>query len=159
MRLDSEYAFGMSVLRSILLTLCVLVAVPTAAQNLSDQGAAAQAMVNDLRKGKSRQPLTVSAKLTRAAEAHTRDMVKNGFFSHSGSDGSSVGDRVRRQGYGFCFVAENISKGRKSVEDVLAAWMASKGHRRNILHKQAREFALVRGSGDVWVMVLGRPGC
>lgn len=37
--------------------------------------------------------------------------------------------------------------------------MASPGHRRNILDGEVTEFGLVRGPGDLWVMVLGRAGC
>ncbi len=144
----------MRLISALFLTLC-LGAAPALAQ---DMGAAAQGQTNAFRANAGLQPLRVSGALTRAAAGHARDMAQNGFFSHTGSNGSGIGDRVRAVGYGFCFIAENIAQGQSSVEQVLSSWMASTGHRRNILSEGAQEFALVR-EGDIWVMVLGRPGC
>ncbi len=132
-----------------------LSAAPAIAQ---DMGGAAQGQTNAMRANAGLQPLRVSGALTRAAAEHARDMAQNRFFSHTGSDGSGIGDRARGAGYGFCFIAENIAQGQSSVDQVLTGWMASTGHRRNILSEGAREFALVR-EGNIWVMVLGRPGC
>ncbi|MEX1233863.1 MAG: CAP domain-containing protein [Roseovarius sp.] len=139
--------------------LCLLAAVPSPARSGEDMGAAAQATVADIRQRHGLAPLTVSPALTRAADAHAQDMQRNGFFSHTGSDGSGVGDRARAAGYGFCFIAENIAKGQANLDHVLEGWMGSTGHRRNILSEGAREFALVRDEDAIWVMVVGRPGC
>lgn len=125
----------------------------------ADLGPATRAAINSLREASGRAPLTVSGALTRAAAAHAGDMARSDRFSHTGRDGSSVGDRVRRQGYGYCFVAENIARGQAAPDEVLGDWMASPGHRRNLLDPRATGFALVRGPGRIWVMVLGRDGC
>jgi len=71
------------------------------------------ALLNAARARNGLPPLARSRQLTAAAEVHARDMARNRFFSHTGSDRSSVGQRVQRQGYGFCFVAENIAQGQK----------------------------------------------
>ncbi|MEL7256918.1 MAG: CAP domain-containing protein [Pseudomonadota bacterium] len=136
-----------------------LVATPLTAQELRDASESARAWLNDYRAKKNAPALGTSPQLTKAAAAHARDMARKGFFSHQGSDGSSVADRVRRQGYGYCFVAENIAKGQRDLGAVLQSWAGSKGHRRNMLSREARDFALVRGPDNIWVMVLGRPGC
>ena len=120
---------------------------------------AATAALNAFRSEQGRSPVALSRPLQRAAEAHAQDMARRGFFSHSGSSGSSVGDRVRAQGYGFCFVAENIAKGQKSLAQVMQSWAGSQGHRRNMADRRATEFALARAKGNVWVMVLAAPGC
>lgn len=130
-------------------------ATVAAAEDLSGK---AQAQVNSLRAGAGLAALSVSPALSRAAEGHARDMTQNGFFSHTGSNGSGVGDRARAAGYGYCFIAENIAQGQRSLDAVFRDWMNSTGHRRNILSDGAREFALVR-DGATWVMMLGRPGC
>ena len=144
-----------------LLAVLFLLATPmTPAQaQATDFGQASLGWVNTERARNGRGAVALSPKLTRAAAAHVGDMAKNGYFSHTGANGSSIGDRVRRQQYGFCFVAENIAKGQGTLDEVLRGWMASPGHRRNMLHKSAAEFGLVRGPGNLWVMVLGRPGC
>lgn len=104
-------------------------------------------------------PLSLSAQLKAAAQAHAKDMARNGSFSHTGSDGSSVGDRVRAQGYGFCFVAENIAQGQPTASAAMESWMNSTGHRRNNLSAQAREYGSARAAGNIWVLVFGASGC
>ena len=115
--------------------------------------------VNALRAQNGLAPLVYSRRLEKAARRHARDMVLHGFFSHQGSDGSRIGERLRRVGYGWCAAAENIAKGQPSLPLVMQAWRQSPGHRRNLLHRGVSEFALVREEGNIWVMVLARPGC
>lgn len=120
---------------------------------------AALAAVNALRAEAGRASLSYSPALEAIAAGHARDMAARGFFSHTGSDGSSLADRARQGGYGFCFVAENIAKGQPDLPGVMAAWAASAGHRRNMLDRRAAEIGLARGRGNLWVMVLGAAGC
>ncbi len=144
--------------RTLSIALSLGLAAAAAAAAAQDLSSAAQPQVNSLRANGGLDPLTVSAALVRAAQGHARDMAQNGFFSHTGSNGSGIGDRARAAGYGYCFIAENIAQGQDSIDAVLNGWMNSTGHRRNILSEGAQEFALVR-EGANWVMVLGRPGC
>ncbi len=146
----------------ILLIFCLtlLVAPPAMAKRaVENLSAPATAAVNAIRAEHGRAALRADDKLTRAAKAHARDMVRKGFFSHAGSDGSTTGARARAQNYGYCVIAENIAKGHLGLDEVLTSWMQSKGHRQNILNADVTEFALVRGRGDIWVMVLGASGC
>ncbi|MDW3117110.1 CAP domain-containing protein [uncultured Roseovarius sp.] len=145
--------------RSLMLAAIWLALTGVAQAQMQDLSGAAQDWVNAVRKQAKRGTLTPSEPLTRAAAAHARDLAQSGTFSHSGSDGSGVGQRVRRQGYGYCFVAENLAKGQGALAEVLQGWMGSKGHKRNMLANEAEDFALVRGPGNLWVMVLGRSGC
>lgn len=101
-------------------------------------------------------PLTLEARLVRAADAHTTDMVRNGFFSHTGADGSSVGQRVTRQGYAWRAVGENIAYGQRSVEQVVSAWMASPGHCRAIMSGEFQELGAARVENH-WTLVFGTP--
>ena len=114
--------------------------------------------VNQFRRQKGRRALRWSSELTRAAEAHALDMSRRGFFSHTGSDGSNVGKRVKRTGYRWCRVAENIARGQGSLEAALTGWQGSAGHRKNMLHRDVSEIGVARGPGNTWVMVLAR-GC
>lgn len=79
-------------------------------------------------------PVTMDSRLRAAAEGHSQDMALNDFFSHTGSDGSSAGDRIAAQGYIWSWWGENIAAGYSSPESVVAGWMASSGHRANILN-------------------------
>lgn len=97
--------------------------------------------------------------LQRAAFAHAEDMLRNSYFSHTGSDGSTVADRVSRTGYQWCYVAENIAQGQKDLTEVMKAWVRSPGHRSNLLSESVREFGLAEGPGYIWVIVLAARTC
>ncbi len=75
--------------------------------------------------------------LKAAALAHSTDMACNGFFSHTGSDGSSKEERASTQGYGGTSVEENIfGTGETSANAPQLAfsfWMASPPNQANIL--------------------------
>lgn len=118
---------------------------------------AALAAVNAERAERGRVALAWNAALEEAALAHAADMARRGYFSHTGANGSSVRSRVTRTGYDGCFWAENIAKGQRDVGAVLSAWMGSRGHRANILHRNAREVGLARAGQNIWVMVLAAP--
>jgi len=79
-------------------------------------------------------PVTMEPRLRAAAQGHSEDMALNDFFSHTGSDGSSPWDRIHAQGYHYSTAGENIAAGYSTPEDVVAGWMASDGHRANILN-------------------------
>jgi len=115
--------------------------------------------VNALRSDAGSAAVAYSEHLEALAQIHADDMAYAGFFSHTGSDGSQLGDRARRVGYGFCFIAENIAKGQPSSQVALQRWVESAGHLRNMLDPRATEIGLARADGAIWVMVLGRPGC
>lgn len=124
-----------------------------------DVSAAHAAMLNALRAQHGLPALRPGDAPTRIADGHARDMLANGFFGHVSSNGDTIIDRARGQGYAFCHLAENLAKGQRGFETVLQHWMNSPTHRRNLLHSDATEFGLVRGVGNLWVLVLGKPGC
>ncbi|WP_299190568.1 CAP domain-containing protein [uncultured Litoreibacter sp.] len=101
--------------------------------------------------------LVASPKLAAAAQVHAQDMAAQGYFSHISPGGSKPSDRVRAQGYQFCFVAENIAQGQPTAARVMESWMASAGHRRNNLNKKATEYGVGRAAGNNWVLVLAAP--
>jgi uncharacterized protein YkwD len=72
-------------------------------------------------------------RLALAAQRHSEDQARHGRTSHTGSDGSTLMTRIDAVGYDWRSVAENVAAGQSDVESVMAAWMASDGHRRNIL--------------------------
>lgn len=56
-------------------------------------------------------PYKLSKSLTLAAEDHAADMAAHGFQGHSGSDGSSMSDRIYRRGQQVQVYGETISMG------------------------------------------------
>ncbi|EFC85448.1 CAP domain-containing protein [Parafrankia sp. EUN1f] len=79
-------------------------------------------------------PLAVDASLSAAAQAHSADMAANNYFSHSGLDGTSAGDRARAAGFPSTYVGENIAAGSATPAATIQMWMGSSGHRANILN-------------------------
>lgn len=104
-----------------------------------------QEVVNIVNQERSRaglSPLRIHSQLNAAAQAHSDDMVRNNFMGHTGSDGSSMGDRIRRNGYNFRTAGENVAAGQSSPQDVMRSWMNSPGHRQNILNPNFRDIGV-----------------
>jgi uncharacterized protein YkwD len=79
-------------------------------------------------------PLALDPALTRAAQAHSRDMAEHDAFDHRGHDGSTPSVRVERAGFGkHRIVGENIAAGAMTPNEVTAGWLASPPHCANIM--------------------------
>ncbi|MCP4357833.1 MAG: CAP domain-containing protein [Chloroflexi bacterium] len=99
-------------------------------------------LVNQERATAGCAPLTANDQLVTAARDHSDDMAVNDFFSHTGSDNSSPGDRIDRQGYRWSRWGENIAAGYSSPASVMNGWMNSPGHRANILNCSYTEIGI-----------------
>lgn len=140
----------------------VMAATPVSAEPTLE--ARVLARVNHYRAENQLAPLSADASLAAAALAHARDMVEQDFFAHGGSDGANSGIRARRAGYGWRAVGENIAAGLSSPEGTVDQWMASEGHRRNMLNPIFRDAGIghvyrAEDGGKIryrhyWVLVL-----
>ena len=101
-------------------------------------------------------PLVWNGRLEGAARAHTLDMVGHDHFAHVGTDGSTVGDRVSREGYAWRRVGENIARYQATVEEVVADWAASPGHCANLMNPSYVEFGAAEEE-RYWTQVFGLP--
>lgn len=109
------------------------------------------ALVNSERAKVGCSPVTLNAKLSQAAQAHSADMASHNTMSHIGSDGSDPGQRITRAGYLWSTYGENVAYGYSTPEQVMAGWMASAGHKRNILDCGFKEIgAAVAQPGNYW---------
>ena len=77
--------------------------------------------------------LGCDAAAIRAAQLHSEDQCQMGRMSHTGSDGSDPGERMRRAGGQFGGWGENVAYGASAPGEVHEMWMNSPGHRANIL--------------------------
>ena len=124
-------------------------------------------LTNDERAKAGLPPLKLNNKLVDAAGDHSSDMAQDDFFSHTGADGSSLGDRVRASGYQYSRTGENIAAGQTTPAQVVEGWMNSPGHRANILNPNYTEIGvgyeyLQNDTGSVnykhyWTQVFGTP--
>jgi uncharacterized protein YkwD len=87
-------------------------------------------------------PLRLNGILNQSAYNHSQDMAEKDYFSHIGSDGSRVSDRVYNAGYHYSSASENIAAGQFSPEEVVQAWMDSPKHRASMLSENYREIGI-----------------
>ncbi|MGW2787545.1 CAP domain-containing protein [Streptomyces populi] len=114
------------------------------------------ALVNSERAKVGCSPVTLNAKLSQAAQAHSADMASHNTMSHTGSDGSDPGQRITRAGYLWSTYGENVAYGYSTPEQVMAGWMASAGHKRNILDCGFKEIGVgVAQPGNYWTQDFG----
>jgi len=85
--------------------------------------------------------LRVDANLARAARNHSAWMAKTGKFSHVGSGNSTFITRAKAAGYNSP-LSENIAYGYGDGAKVVAAWIASPSHKRNIYNCKAKAFGV-----------------
>ena len=90
-------------------------------------------------------------------------MVVNNFFSHTGANGTSAGDRITAAGYAWTTYGENIAAGQNSINQVVDGWMASDGHCANIMNPAFVDIGVVcvagtasTAFGTYWTMDLGK---
>ena len=127
---------------------------PTAAPG-TERGDLAQRvvdLVNEARAAQGLKPLHMDAELNRAARVRAEELTRA--FSHTRPDGSGW-STVSSAAY-----AENIARGQRTADKVVAAWLSSgEGHRENILRASYGSIgvcALNHGGVMYWVQLFGR---
>ena len=76
--------------------------------------------------------VTYESRLDLAAERHASQMGAVAVMAHDGIGDADPGARARAAGWHRSW-GENVAVGQTTPEQVMAEWMASPGHRRNIL--------------------------
>ncbi|HBZ43634.1 MAG TPA: CAP domain-containing protein [Maritimibacter sp.] len=123
-----------------------------AARLMADAGVA----INTERRSAGRKALTRNAALDQAAQRHACWMGVQGEFSHQGVSGSRPSDRIAATGYRARVTSENIAAGQTGAKQVVAEWMASPGHRTNILRTSVTDYGIgvsMLNGRPLWVML------
>ena len=97
---------------------------------------AVQQRINEIRQKNELNPLENNESLAQVARNYSQQMARDNFFSHTGSDGSTLAQRVSAGGISYFVVGENLFKSTNAPSPVPLAvkgWMDSPGHRENIL--------------------------
>jgi uncharacterized protein YkwD len=135
---------------------CTVPATAAYAATSADEIDTVVALVNQEREEAGCDPVTVDDHLTEAAQSHSQDQADMGKMTHTGSDGSRVGDRATRAGYEWSKVGENVASGTTSPERVMSLWMNSEAHRENILNCAYEDIGVAR-VGGYWTQDFGTP--
>jgi uncharacterized protein YkwD len=124
----------------LLLAVAAIVAVvPSASAGASKSARAYQSAlvsaINGARAANGLPPLHVDSRLTTAAKEQSSYLASAGKLDHTGPGGTSVYARLTQQGFHGRMVGENLAAGMGPAATV-QAWLASPGHRQNLLAPQ-----------------------
>ena len=119
---------------------------PTA--GLDDLEAAIVRRINQVRRARGLEPLRTNRRLAAAADFHSRDMGRRGYFEHESADGTAFWRRIQRfygsRGFRTWTVGENLlwATDRFGAAFAVREWMKSRPHRKNILSRTWREVGI-----------------
>lgn len=109
--------------------------------------------INAIRRSRGLRPLRSNSRLAAAADFHSRDMARKGYFEHDSANGTAFWRRIERfypsRGFNSWTVGENLlwATDRYGAAFAVREWMNSPPHRENILSRDWHEI----GIGAVFV--------
>jgi uncharacterized protein YkwD len=113
----------------------------SASVKITAQEAEILSLTNKERKKAGLKPLRISKRLTEVARDQSSIMAHKRQLSHSvGGKGLDV--RIKKSGYPFRQLAENIAQSGRSAPSVMNMWMKSPGHRVNILNRNLKDIGI-----------------
>jgi uncharacterized protein YkwD len=119
-------------------------------------------LINAARTAAGLPGLSVNARLSASAQAHSDDMACHNLLSHTGSDGSSIYARIAAAGYSPSYWGEIIFAS-GSAQQAFDWWMNDKPHRDAILDPNVDDFgagfSYLAGSeyGSYYTVDFGKP--
>ncbi len=99
-------------------------------------------------------PVKWNNKLELAAKRHSDDMNRHKHFSHTGTDGSKLADRIDGVGYSWRMIGENIAAGQPNERVVINSWLKSPGHCKNIMNGNFKDMGVYK-TGKYWTQDFG----
>jgi len=99
--------------------------------------------------------VTWQDQLATAAFNHSNEMNSNNYFSHTGLNGSTGGERIAAAGYAWKAYGENIAKGYSNEQSVMDGWLKSEDHCKNIMSPLFQEMGVAK-VGNYWTQEFAR---
>lgn len=103
--------------------------------------------------------LVENTELDNSSRVKATDLLARQYFEHESPTGETVGDLAQHAGYEYLVIGENLALGTfVSNQSVIDAWMASAGHKANILDARYADIGMSAFKGtykgdSVWVIV------
>jgi len=94
-------------------------------------------------------PLKENSALDKAASLKANDMFSKDYWAHFAPDGTSPWYFFSLVGYQYSWAGENLARDFATSGGVVSAWMASSGHRANILNQNFTEIGLAVVNGNL----------
>lgn len=98
-------------------------------------------LTNNVRAEKGLKPLIMNKDLTDVARTQAKDMARHHHLSHT-VKGKHLGFRIKKSGYNYRVVGENIAMSKGTFKHVIGMWMKSPPHRKNILNPHYNELGV-----------------
>lgn len=86
--------------------------------------------------------------LQRSAQLKAEHMLRHDYFEHTSPDGLSPWVWFDRAKYEYAYAGENLAIDFSEAEDVVAAWVRSQGHRRNLLSDRYLDIGVAVATGE-----------
>lgn len=117
--------------------------------------------LNTARRARGLAPVSYNPRLSQIATGHASWLARPGTpLTHTNDRNQNAMMRIRQDGYPACLAAENLARGDSSADVVMRDWLASSGHRDNILLPDLQEYGFaMQGTPGNWVLLLAAPGC
>ncbi len=122
-------------------------------------------LTNDNRAHANLSGLKENSLLNKIAEMRVDDMFDRQYFEHTTPTGETVSQISSNAGYHYITIGENIALGNfQGAKGLVEAWMASPGHRANILNQNYTQIGVASKNGvykgqtvTIAAQVFGRP--
>ncbi|MEJ7785548.1 MAG: CAP domain-containing protein [Solirubrobacteraceae bacterium] len=118
--------------------------VATAA-NAAQVNDATLCLLNQERATAGTTPLTAEPRLAQISLEYAAQMAAQAFFAHVSPSGQTLRDRFAAASYDFLNAGENLAQATITIATparIVESWMASPGHRQNILDPHFREVGM-----------------
>jgi uncharacterized protein YkwD len=112
--------------------LTLLLLVPGLAFAAPDPGSVVE-LLNRERAAAGLPALRTDVRLGEAAQAKAAAIAGSGTLTHTSSAPGTPWPTLARAGYMYSIAGENLAEGIPEAKDIVADWMASASHRKNIL--------------------------
>ena len=124
---------------------------PPPAVGLSSEERELVRLINEERATRGLEPLTVRQDLYCSVRRHSDDIGRAGVCGHTGTDGSSPGERLRTCG-GTSWSGEIVACGQRTARGAVDSWLRSPGHSSTMLGRDKR-FIGVAMTSNYWTAI------
>lgn len=106
-------------------------------------------LTNQERSSRGIAPLKESNLLDQSATLKGQDMFAKNYWAHFAPDGTSPWYFFKQVGYQYTWAGENLARDFQTSGGVVAGWMASQGHRDNMLNPNFTEIGISVSNGTL----------
>lgn len=143
----TAYAVVIILLKVVVSGFLIIYPGPSATANLTPDTIVQ--LTNRTRTDREVGTLKQNAKLANAAQLKAEDMLNKGYFAHVSPAKVTPWYWFKKAGYVYASAGENLAMDFVTAEDLTEAWLASPGHRKNLLNPKYVDIGVAVASGKI----------